>query len=361
MRQLPPPGERRSDAWRRQERRRPNQWLRRARQLGLREVPGSSVFTLVGTVNGVTAVVERRPRDAGQQPPAGREKLEWRWSIELSGLAFGGRLSLAPETTLTGLAKLVTGQDVLCGDPDFDAAALVRGDADYALAVLSRNVRRTLLVALERGVTFAADSLSWRFWDRTMPRRVLSRTRHLARLASRLVLEEHEVWPALLRNSVRDPLAGVRRRNLEALASFAGPPDRALVQAASAGAGSDDAALVATAAKLLQRAVEADPHRLDELPEAALVALLMHGPTDRRPRLLERLAEVGTPWSLGAIGEAGRGLLVGRRVRDAARTASQAIIAREGGLKEGGLSRAPADVGVLSLIPGEDAGLEFAD
>ncbi len=361
MKQLPPPGERRADAWHNRQRRRPSQWLRKAQQLGLREDPRSSVFTLQGRIHGVFTVVERQPRGGALQPPPGQEKLEWRWTISHTGLRFRGRLALAPETTLSGLAKLVTGQDVLCGDPEFDAAALVKGDPDYALAVLSRNVRRTLVVALERGVTFAADSLTWAFWDRTMPRRVLSRARVMARLADRLVLEDHEVWPALLRNSVRDPLTRVRRHNLDLLASFDGEPDLALIQAASAGAATDDPKLVATAAKILARAVEANSERLELLSEAGLVALLKHGRSEHRLRLLERLTEVGTSWSLGPIGEAGRGLLTGRRLREAARAATAAIIARAGGLKEGGLSLLPAAAGDLSLIPGEEAGLEFAD
>lgn len=363
MKQRPGPAERRSDAWHQRGRpRRPTNWLRRASQLGLREVPKASCFTLQGRVLGVMTVVERRPRGGDLQPPAGQEKLEWRWSISLTGLAFRGRLALAPETTLTGLAKLVTGQDVRCGDPDFDAAALVRGDADYALAVLTRNVRRTLVLALKWGVTFAADSLVWEFWDRTMPRRVLSRTRQMARLADRLVLDEHEVRRGLLRNAVRDPLSGVRRRNLEALVALGDvPPDEALIQAATACAAADDAKLVATAAELLDRAVGFDPRRLDTLPEPALAALLLHGRSDDRLRIIERLGRVGTSWSVGALAEAGRGLLVGRRVRQAAREASARIIAREGGLREGGLSLVPAAVGDLSLIPGEEAGLQFAD
>ena len=354
---------RRFDAWREKGRfPRSSQWLRRARQLGLQEDRTVEAFTLRGKVGGVWCVVERQRRSASSQPPAGQEKLDWRWSVSMTGLQLEGRLTVSAETTMSGLAKLVTGQDILTGDAVFDGAALVRGEPAYALAVLSHNVRRTLAVALSRGVRIGADGLSWGFWDRTLPRRVLSRIRQLAVLAERLALDDEKVHAGLLRNAVRDPMPEVRRRNLQAVAGDqAVPPSPAVVQAAVAAAAADDERLVATAAGILARAVRFDAQRIDLLPEPGLCCLLRHGPSEHRLHIIGLLAEGGTSWSLGALAEAGRGLLTGRRVREAAREATGRIIDRDGGLKEGGLSLAPAAVGDLSLIPGAEAGLQFSD
>jgi hypothetical protein len=363
LRQRPDPRDRRFDAWDKGTRwPRSSQWIRRARQLGLREDPKATVFTLQGAIAGISTEIERQPRGGDLRPPPGQEKLDWRWSISMTGLDFEGRLALARESVLSGLAKVVTGQDVLTGDDDFDGLALIRGEPEYALAVLSYNVRRTLTVALSRGVHFGPDSLAWQFWDRTLPRRVLSRARQLAVLADRLVLDDEHVRRGLLRNAVRDPLTSVRRHNLALLTGRGDvPPDAPALQAALAAAASDDAALVRTASTLLTRAVRFDPRQLDVLPEPALVCLLQHGPGEGRIDVIERLAETGNSWSLGALGEASRGLLSGRRVRAAAREAVQRIIARHGDLKEGGLSLAPVATGDLSLIPGAEAGLEFAE
>lgn len=187
-------------------------WLRRARQLGLRRHTEAEDLTLRGSIAGVAAEVVRLRRSAVLVPPDDEPEMDWLWTITLTGLGLEGRLALAPETTLSRLGKLVRGRDVRTGDPEFDALLLVRGDPRYALAALSHHLRQGIVRALYRGVTFEPDRLSWSFWDRALPRRVLSRVRQVAVLATRLALDDEQVRQALQNNAAHDPLPHVRRR-----------------------------------------------------------------------------------------------------------------------------------------------------
>ena len=348
-----------------------NHWLRRARQLGLRRDPSVSLWrnaprsnvtdlVLRGSIAGFGTEVGRRRRSGELQPPREQWELDWCWSIGLTGLDLQGRLTLAPETSLTGLGKLVTGQDILTGDREFDELALVRGEPAYALAVLSEPVRRTIALALSRGVRFVPDGISWIFWDRSLPRRILSRARNLAILATRLRLDEEGVRRGLQRNAVRESLIPVRRRNLEELAALLGPPTPASLQAALAAAATYHDDLVSAAAPLLARALRYDVLRLDELGERTLVCLLRFGPDEQVLPVIDHLARRGTAWCLPALCQAASSLLRGRR-RQAAQEARERITAREkGSLPQGGLSLV-GEGGDLSLIPKADEGLEFAD
>ena len=192
---------------------------------------------------------------------------------------------------------------LLTGDPAFDGALVVRGDAVLVSALLDAETRRLLYRAarsMEPGATLVARgvlTVTIGLSHRVDAQAVLQRGREALVLAQRL-REPADVAARLTENVRNDPLPGVRLRNLEAcLAAKPRPPvtDELLRIAAADG---DPGVRLRAALALGQEglpvlaAVAEDVAADDDVVGAAIEGLGAAAPFDLVARVLRRAVGV---------------------------------------------------------------------
>ncbi len=284
------------------------------------------------------------------------------WHVEVAVPRLLGRLSLAPESTLSRLGGALGNPDIRIGDPQFDARVRVRGIAPYARGALTAPVRKSVLAALDAGVAVKGDRLQWNFVDRPYARRALARCGRLATLAFQLDRSDDEVLVGLLQNAVWDGDAGVRARALHFLpVHAAGPRQWAILQAAVRGAGSEDDRERQASAKLLAALLVAKAALGESMGERQLALVLRHDRDRAGIEAARALGQRATASALEVVGEYVSGLLLPLELKAAAREAAESIRSRLGS-SDGALSLAPElDRGDLSLVPKPGGALRFAD
>ncbi|MCA9542246.1 MAG: hypothetical protein KC620_25290 [Myxococcales bacterium] len=326
-----------------------------------------------------------------------------RCAITVRHPAMSPKLSIGAETTGSRLGKWVSGEDVQTGDPDFDAAVLLRGDEAECLARLTHQARGEV-TALLNGGDVRDGMVRWARAAKVPLPDIDNRVARLMWLA-RALGGPVDIDVRLLQTARADPLPGVRRRALAMYLARGGEiggvarrrllaDDDAWVRLLAAKAADDQTTLIALAvdaktpaevrAVALERLLSAPPDallsifdraaatdvprpivlrgllaalggtatRAGELGEASALCLLAEGPPELREAMIERLAEVGTEASVATLAELADAFFGRREHKERARNAIHRIAQRQGGLRQGGLSIVDADGG-LALIDDE--------
>lgn len=147
-------------------------------------------------------------------------------------------LVVGAEGISSRIGKALTGGDVETGDDLFDREVLLRGSEARLVAILDRQTRHLVRAAVARGTSIADGMASLVVrGDLENPARLADPAVLLAALADAISNRSALPVAALLReNAIHDPVAAVRRRNLEILADQfpANAETRAALEAASA-------------------------------------------------------------------------------------------------------------------------------
>lgn len=195
--------------------------------------------------------------------------------------------------------KIVAGEDLQTGDPEFDARAYVRGDEASTLAVLDCATRTQLLRLLaERGAALSDRRITFTCpWEMLNGVELEAAVQDALAVASRLRLAGRSLPALLAQNATSDPLPAVRFRNLRLLlARHAASPEAGRACRQAVHDEGDTAIRIAAARALgpegwehLERIAQSEAceeaHRI-----AALQALNRDLPRDRLLPLLEGLA-----------------------------------------------------------------------
>lgn len=280
-------------------------WRRAGEELGLvlsKQAPGVT-RGLDGVFRGCIMEVHAIPFGAGGE----------RTRIAASHRLIPKDLRIGHEGGLRGLAKVVSGEDTVLGDLQFDAAANVRGDEAKALAALSQPARAALSTLMAHGFPFKVEDR----WVELDLRRQLDDADEIVRFVQEVAevatqLGLTSVPEALAWNARHDGVAATRLRNLEALCRE--HPETPQAVEATEAALADPAPAVRLFAA---RQVAGDASR------AALEALVsdLELPSEVRAEALERLSEI-VPYERVAPLVARMLRLPGRRERLAALTAA---------------------------------------
>jgi hypothetical protein len=315
--------------------------LARALGLTIREGGLLGRDVLSGRIGRVPVRVEFITRGAG--------KSRTRWTRVVASGA-DPRVSFEHQGLGDDLVQAMTGQDPQVGDPAFDSAVLVRGEAPLLNALLDVETRR----AVQRTTTFSharvlagEASFEERGHDLTTER-ISAMLGIVEDLARRLRPPTPQEIPARLAEIARkDPIPGVRRICL-GLLERADPPVAAEVSRAlcfhpdptlrlhAARILGDLEAFRAASPAALRAYAPYDPDGLARAlarigDEAPLVALLEGTDTKVQFAVLHALARVGTVRAVEPILPLTRGLFGHDDVRSAARNAVASIQARAGG------------------------------
>lgn len=369
-------------------------WLDRVRALGL-EVAAEDddgALTLRHAATHRLAVHVDRARDGDR----------WAWQITARHPDAPGELRIVPEGAVSRIRKLIAGEDLLTGDPEFDAAVYVAGDEVGTLGLLTAGVRDQIRALIEHGWV-EAGAIEWReHSDEAQPAAILTRIGWMMRLARTLAVQTDR-FGRLLRMARTDRRAGSRLRALEVylghggrlhddarrhllrdgdprvrgrvarisaavdvLVALAANPDPAVrrdaldalvgqvgaeVAAAFAAAAGDEPAL---AVRGLLPCLAAEPALIDALGEAALVALLDGGGRRWRGGAIERLGAIGGELSVAPLARIADAFFGAGEDKARARAAIAAITSRLGGLRAGGLTVVEVGAGALSTVPPGD-------
>lgn len=291
-----------------------------ARALGVGHVPrsGSRRAEIRGTVDGVEIVVDRRAlsdatriRATGRQPPS----LRIRRAALGIGVAFGW-------------------VDVETGDPDFDLAVVVDGEAEDVLrSRLDAETRRAVLRAVSRGAVLADGGWTLEVVALTDPIHLENLTRDVLDAALALAAAG-DPDRRLMRIVSADPVLAVRQGALQSLIARRPAPDvlRTCL--------SDREPSIRRAAALGIAALDDYPGRAEA--EVVLVALLPD------PEVIAALGRIGTVGSIPSLTRlVGLGLTPSERQ---ARSAIREIQSRLVGVERGAVAlAAPVGRGDLSI------------
>lgn len=204
-----------------------HRFTRLARSLDL-EFDGRCV---VGTVDGLVVRIAEKPGD---------DQVDYQLILGANALA---PIDARPRN-LFSRVEACFGGAYLTGDAEFDEAALVQGDTLVAAAALSTKGRRAVLRLLSLEATLENGTVTLLLKDSELSdrltRELLEQLARAARVLKRRGPEA--LLKRLARNALSDPIADVRRKNLELLVQRwpIRPPlaDRVLVEALADGAAS---------------------------------------------------------------------------------------------------------------------------
>jgi len=254
----------------------------------------------------------------------------------------------------------------LTGDDYFDCRTKLDGDEDLARALMTAEVRETLLSFGQSGILLEGDVLTWRHVGAPEPAnyaRYIGGLMHL----TRALVPAAPLRVLLTENACRDPQPEVRLRNLELLAREPDTPE--VLAAARCCLESEDAVLAMRAALLLG---DEGLGRLEELLSAdalpplmrvealtalgcrgqdGLLALTGHPALDVRLVAVRALARCGTLSAVEPLTLFQQGIIFPEE-RTAARRSIDAIQARHGG-ERGAFSLLPGEAGALALVDAE--------
>ena len=196
--------------------------------------------------------------------------------------ALAPSLTVRAEGAWTNLGKILTGEDVLLRDPDFDRDVNIHGHEDEVVALMDHRTRRGVMELVGLGGSIEDGTITLRRPGVARDRAELVRlTSLLLDLGKRL---NHRPFPVrLLENAQSDPLFDVRVRNLEVLAKRYG--FLAEAKTATARALEDKSPRVRVAGALLDKG-EAGLTVLQSLVQDAGV------PADVRAASLEHLVTI---------------------------------------------------------------------
>lgn len=315
-------------------------WRSRLRTLaaarGWRVVPSRwpmGVPSVQGEVQGCRVTVEmpwRVPGRHDRQPSGlaqvfGRRR-ERAWDYAQVTVALELPLRFEPEAGRIG--RLVLGRDLELGDPSFDEAVRVGGDASRLRAAFDAETRWAVRLLVERGGAFDGQRLvlGWKHEDSAL--RDADAVDAALAATTALVRQEGTTRARLARIAAEDAKPGVRHGALACLiARHRGAPETA--EAAQRALADADPAVRGAAAV-----------HLDDRP--TLEALLAPGPP-----MAVRVAAVE------ALARSDAGLAVIRqvvaRLDGEARAAAVAALKSAGGVEVGGLALAEVDGGGLAL------------
>lgn len=205
-------------------------WAAVARELGLSFTDKDSERSISGMLNGAPVrVVYREEREYAGNVPALKRTLDF-----YAGGAGRIPASLALRKDSTGLAfaRLVTGDDDdQIGDEQFDDRVELSDLDAYACAALSHAARKQLGRALERGVELGQSTLRYEMrWEEPHDQAWLIGTlRWISHIERLLSVTPETLHRRLAENAVRDPIPGVRLRNLSYLTDAATRSPPALI------------------------------------------------------------------------------------------------------------------------------------
>ena len=250
----------------------------------------------------------------------------------------------AREPEMAAIAKLLTGQDLLIGDDEFDRAARLWGARTTALIRLDASNRAAWREALDAKIRVTARGLEG---PSPVPEPAL-----LGRLLLTIIDEPTDgthrpVWSRLLARFETEPVGGVRGQLLGCLLEEPDVPEAVRERLYAEALADPHPGVRDIGADQVWPVVAAAPD-LTVLPAVTLAAVLERLSGDRQFAAIAHLGATGDEGCVGALVEAGTGLFKSRKVRDATQTAIAEISKRIGGLRTGGLSVAQAGHGGLS-------------
>lgn len=258
--------------------------------------------------------------------------------------AFGAHpmVTLSPQNLGVELWQAVAGgEDLRVGDPEFDAAVVVRGDPATLHGLLDADTRREVLRLIGKKGRVHEGKLGYEVsGHQTDPAVVRAELARLGELGKALGRSDAA---RLATNAVHDPEPGVRWRCLEALGAL----DAARASTTAEALRNDPDALVRFAAARIRRdldalqeasvdvklaAAEGDPKGVARLlllagDEAGLVGLLV-GTAPVRVAACDALARIGTVHAVEPLLPLARALLGDGETKRAAAAAIEAIQGR---------------------------------
>ena len=271
-------------------------WSKVALKLGLNFTPGKVLRADVmeGRLSGYSVVVHTGVADNQKTRTVNTTVLI------AGGLPVGLRLRNERK-----VSRLLAGGDIRVGESGFDWKALIRGDEVEALAVLTARGRELVRELLDDGGSIEDGRLLWSTMEVIDdPAELERRVRGLVKVVDRLSITGRDPLRRLASNARKDPVPGVRLRNLEVLLERAEP----------------------ALAHETARACVGDDH-----PEVALRAALALG-GEGQPHVERLVSQPGVPQALRmealkALGAKGEAALIAMlaQVGVSARAAAQAL------------------------------------
>jgi hypothetical protein len=343
-----------------------------AQQLGLEFTPGTwrKSPVLKGRVAGQMAHIDHYTVSSGKSSVT---YLRFR----VLGADLPGDLTIKREGALSSMKKMILGEDILIGDPDFDQKFLLEcSDEAELLGRLSVDARNAVEMAVDRYPATVSKGViellttaqrTWRSADE-----IVGITQMLVHLTNKLCPPGPTV-ARLAKNATSDPIAGVRKRNFRLLVDLY--PSTADARDAALKLKEDPESEIRIEAltwlreraplELLRENREAAPvavaralalHDPGGPAEELLLEILEAGPDDARLAAAKVLERIGTVRAVEALKERASAVLGGGLAK-AAKEAVEAIQGRVEGAEHGQLSLSAPVGGELSV---EAAGGELS-
>ena len=243
------------------------------------------------------------------------------------------------------LARVFAPSDVLTHDTDFDARVRLTGDPGFILAAFNKKTREISRECVDAGLVVDGTLKGELRCER--PASLVVWLQKMLDLVRRLAMSTDEVPPRLVRICERHPQPAARADALRQLAALGAearlwPILRRLVVG--------PAEVQALLHPLVAEWLAAEPARVAELPEEALLAQLDAASVPVRLAIVERLAVVGTAVALPALRDLAGTFFERGGVRSAARSSLEQVLART-----------HDRVGGLSVVPEAESGLALVD
>lgn len=251
-----------------------------------------------------------------------RQRLRGGGTKRISVVGPFAALRFHAETRMTALKKVFGGEDVLTGDPRFDAAVWLDGEPGELLGRLEPVVREAIMTWVGAGGALVEQlvvELSAPTDERVDELLIAGVTigRALGELAGDD--DDYEIHHALIERAESDPMPQVRVRAAAALIGRGFPPTPSLA---------------------------AD---LGPVLEDGLLLTLAEGQAAQREAVITHLGQFGTERAISPLAAIAGAWFGDRRQKQAARAAVDHIIERQGGLRAGGLSMLDAEAGGLAI------------
>lgn len=265
--------------------------------------------------------------------------------LEASHPGLPRSLHVTAEPRPGSLGRVFTPEDVRTHDADFDARVRLAGDPAYILAAFNKKTREISQAFVDAGLVVRGTLHGELRCGR--PAVLVAWLNQAADLVQRLAMAPDEVPGRLVRVAERH---AEPRARVDAVRHLARLGAHTRLWPALSRLLRGPAEVQAVLQPLLADWLQADPRRVVDLPEVALLKQLDDAGAPVRQAIAERLGDIGTAVSLPALRDLAGAFFERSTVRAAARASLERV-----------LERTHERVGALSVVPEAESGLALVD